>query len=122
MSDGDELNPVTRRARAMFDASVERLDGATRSRLTQARHAAIAAVGQRRGFAWRTYAPAGALAAAAVLGVALWLGQSRGPVNTAPAALPDALEFVAQAEDVELLGDDVEFYDWAVQSAAGEIG
>jgi hypothetical protein len=122
MSDGDNLDPVTQRARALFDDSVERLDGVTRSRLTQARNAAIAAVGQRPAFAWRRYAPAGAVAAAAVIGVALWLGHSRGPATGAPAALPDALEFVAQAEDVELLGDDVEFYHWAVQSAAAEIG
>ena len=57
----------------------------------------------------------------AVLAVALWIGRAPAPHTPAPAALPDALEFVAQADDVDLLGDDVEFYDWAVASD-GEIG
>lgn len=123
MTQGDDHAAFEARARGLFDDSVARLDGATLSRLTQARHAAVAAAGRHRDSVWRNWAPAGALAAAAVLAVALWIGREpvSPPAVPVPAAMPDAFEFVAQADDVALLGDDVEFYDWAVASA-GEIG
>ena len=117
-------DPVVQRARDLFERSVDGLDGATRSRLTGARHAALVAASSRRSAWMRGFAPAGAVAAAAVLGIALWLGAGRTPVAPQPrgGAIPDALEFVAQAEDVELLDDDPEFYAWAVDSVADGIG
>jgi hypothetical protein len=119
MTDGDEHAQLERRARGLFDDSVARLDGSTLSRLNQARQTAVAAASRRRSLLFRGWAPAGALAAAAVLAVALWIGRTEAPRTPAP--LPDALEFVAQADDADLLGDDVEFYDWAIASD-GEIG
>ena len=115
---------VVQRARDLFERSIDGLDGSTRSRLAAARHAALAASSSRRAAWTRGFAPAGAVAAVAVLGIALWLGAGRPPVTPQPrgASIPDALEFVAQADDVELLGDDPEFYAWAVASVAGEIG
>jgi hypothetical protein len=101
------------RARAAFDESVAALDAATRSRLTQARHRALAARGARP--AWQAFGvPAGA-AAAAVLAAAMWMGRE------APAPAP-ALSASAQGEmfdllsvgdDLELLQEDPEFYAWA---------
>jgi hypothetical protein len=125
MSEPDGPDPVTQRACRLFERSVERLDGSTRSRLTRSRQAALAVAAPRRGPSWlRGFAPAGAIAAAAVLGVALWLGLGPAPVTpeAGSATMPGAIEFVAQADDVEMLDDDLEFYAWAVDSAAGEIG
>jgi len=119
----DTSDRFSRRARELFEHSVAGLDAATRSQLVRARHRAVeAAASRRRG--WRSFAPAGAVAAAALLGIALWLGADRVPVapQAREAALPEALEFVAQADDAELLGDDLEFYAWAVASATGENG
>lgn len=121
MNDSDQHAAFEQRARGLFDDSVARLDAATLSRLNQARQSAVAAASRRRPLPFSGWAPAGAAAAAAVLAVALWIGRSPAPHTQAPAAMPDALEFVAQADDVDLLGDDVEFYDWATASG-GEIG
>jgi hypothetical protein len=100
------------RARAAFDASVEELDAATRSRLTQARHRALAARGARP--AWQAIGvPAGAAAAAAVLAVAMWTG--REPDATSPQAAAvqgEMFDLLAAGEDFELLGEDPEFYAW----------
>jgi hypothetical protein len=107
------------RARQLFDESVERLDGPTRSRLTQARYAALAELGRRRlpAGAWL---PAGALAAAAVLAVALWSGPGAG-VGPAPvfAAAPADIELLTVADDLDMLGEDAEFYAWAAGNSSG---
>jgi negative regulator of sigma E activity len=108
------------RARSAFDASVEALDGATRSRLTQARHRALSARKARS--AWPSLAvPVGA-AAAAVLAVALWTGRDAGPASApqAPTVQGEWLDLLAAGEDLELLGEDPEFYAWAASVA--EVG
>jgi len=107
------------RARELFDESVEALDGRTRSRLTQARHAALAELGRRRvpAGAWL---PAGALAAAAVLAVALWSGPG-AEVRPPPvfAAAPADIELLTVADDLDMLGEDAEFYAWAAGNGSG---
>lgn len=110
------------RARAVFDDGVGRIDGAMRSRLTQARFAAVAQLD--RPARWRGgWAPAAAVAAAAVLAVALWLQPGApGEAPTAPslaAALADDFDLLAVDEDLDLLGEDPEFYAWAAQAEAG---
>jgi hypothetical protein len=114
------------RSRALFNDSVEGVDFALRSRLTQARHAALEAVpaARRRWFS-RTgvLAPAG-VTAAAVLGAFLWLGS---PLGQHPATLADGqnledLEIVASTDEgagdaMDMLQDDIEFYDWADKAA-----
>ena len=107
----DLTEDLERKARALFDESVERLDGRTRSRLTQARNRAVDEL--RSGAVRRRWlrGPAG-LAAAMVVGAAvmLWAGVSRNPQFPGDAPLDD-LAIVADAEDLELLRD-VEFYTW----------
>ena len=103
---GSELE---RKAQALFEDSVERLDARTRSKLTQARNRALDEVKKgaaRRRWIW---APAGgfALAAVVAVGVVLWPGQTPPP---GAAALED-LEIVADSDNIELL-QDVEFYAW----------
>ncbi|HME40621.1 MAG TPA: hypothetical protein VKG63_16830 [Steroidobacteraceae bacterium] len=116
------------RSRALFNDSVEGLDYALRSRLTQARHAAIeAASANRRSWFSRigVWTPAAGVTAAAVLGAFLWLGS---PLGQHAVTLADGqsnledLEIVAStdegsADTLDMLQDDIEFYDWAEKTA-----
>jgi hypothetical protein len=119
------------RSRALFLESVEGLDMRTRSRLNQARQAAVAAADNARGRPWLTRMPvlgsAGGLAAAALLGVVLWFGGPLHP-NTHPVPAESALEdldLVASSDEgtgdaMEMLQDDIEFYAWADKAATSE--
>lgn len=116
-----------RSARLVLEEGVRRIDARTRSRLNQARHAALEAAGARRRFPWRglTLMPAAGAAAAAVL-VAFVLWQRPAPVMM-PAS-PEA-QHAAVAEDVDLLTDndsidlmegyDGSFYEWAAAQSEG---
>lgn len=107
-------------------AGDEALDGRTRSRLTQARHAALASAGRWRGArAWRGWAPAG-VAATAVLATVLYFNERT--VET-PAAVPvngsalDDFDMLADADALELNAGpdggelDYDFYEWAAAAA-----
>jgi hypothetical protein len=120
-----------------LEDSVARLDGATRSRLTQARHRALEQLdGGRSGF-WsrllagpRLLAPVGAVAAVVALSAVLWVAR--------PDGAPVAEGVVAAAgnfEDIDLLADsdalaamseeDPEFYEWAAaqdDASPGALG
>ena len=106
-----------------------------RSRLNQARHAALEAHAARerssfaRLFGARSrFVPAGALAAVAVLAVVLFTGR---PGVEAPSvalngdgapALED-LELLADNDALELASEaDVEFYEWALAEADASSG
>jgi negative regulator of sigma E activity len=102
------------RSRALFADSVDGLDMRMRSRLTQARHAALAAAEPAPWFRrWAVWTPAVAVTAAVVLGVALWLGHpADGGMNL------EDLDLVAASDQgpgdaVEMLQDDLDFYDFA---------
>ena len=128
MSPADEaVTRFERNARAVLEESVRRIDARTRSRLNQARHAALAAAGARRRPSWRSFTlmpAAGAAAAALLVAVVLWQRQP-------PGVVPPALEAQhATVEDVDLLSDndsiemiegwDGSFYEWAAaQTDAG---
>ena len=108
------------RARAAFDASVEALDGTTLSRLTRARHRALAVRPAPGG--WSSLAvPAGAVAAA-VFAVMLWTGRDIEPASApqATAVQGEWLDLLAAGEDLDLLAEDPEFYAWAASVA--EVG
>jgi hypothetical protein len=128
------LEPAQRaleeRSRALFLESVEGLDMRTRSRLNQARQAAVtAAADSARGWLLRmpVLSSAGGVAAAAVLGVALWLG---GPLHHTAHPVPaesafEDLDLVASSDEgagdaIEMLQDDIDFYDWADKAANPE--
>jgi hypothetical protein len=115
-----KTSDIEARARELFDQSVERIDAPTQSRLTQARHAALAEL-ERPAVRGGSWLPAGALAAATVFAVALWTGPGTGvgpqPVlATAPA---EDLELLTLGDDLDMLGEDAEFYVWAASTAAG---
>ena len=111
------------RSRALFHDSVDGLDFALRSRLTQARKAAVeAASAGRRPWFYRlgAWTPAAGVTAAAVLGAVLWLGSPLGQhAPTVPDGQPNLedLDIVASSEGsgdaMDMLQDDIEFYDWA---------
>jgi len=118
------------RSRALFHESVNNLDMRTRSRLNQARQAAVAAAAGARRRPWLLRMPvltsAGGFAAAAVLGVALWFGGPLSHHAAAPAESPfEDLELVAATDEgagdaIDMLQDDVDFYDWADKAASTE--
>jgi negative regulator of sigma E activity len=105
-----------KRTHEVLEESAGRLDGRTRSRLTQARHAALAQLEKPARHWWRSYVPAGAAAAVAVLAVFMW----SGPETQAPAASPvEDMDLLADSDAPDFMddGDDLEFYEWA----AGEV-
>ena len=127
------MSEFEERSRATFDDSVGRIDGRVRSRLTQARHAALdelatrqrqPAQGWRSAFSLRTLVPAGGMAAVALVAVLLWSG--RGPGGN-PALPPVVADAASSIEDLDLLADhdalslgaddDPEFYEWAAAQA-----
>jgi len=114
------------RSRALFQGSVDGLDFALRSRLTRARSAAIEAAKGRRPWFFRVgvWTPAAGVTAAAVLGAFLWLGSPMGQLAVTVADgqtnLED-LDMVASSDGsgdaMDMLQDDIEFYDWADRAA-----
>jgi hypothetical protein len=115
------------RSRALFQDSVDGLDMRIRSRLTQARSAALDAASSKRPWAygWKMWTPAAGVTAAAILGFSLWVGS---PLNHHAAAGADAqsnfedLDLVASTDEgsadaMEMLQDDIDFYDFADKAA-----
>lgn len=114
--------------RRLFDASVENVDLRIRSRLTQARHAALDAASARRPRFLRfpLWTSAAGVTAAGLLGIALMVGSPLGrhglPAADSQSNLED-LEIVAASDGgsgdaMEMLQDDLEFYDWAADKTA----
>lgn len=107
----DRFEQSTKRA---FDDSVAALDAATRSRLTQARYRALEErkSARRRGWEW-SLVPAGTLAAVALVA---WLTVWQAPPATEDAGLQAAslsdLELLLAEEDLEMLGEELDFYGW----------
>ena len=116
-----------RSAGALLRASAEQLDGATRSRLSQARRRALAArgPGSRLG-SWR-WSPAMAAAAVALVAVALWMNlrpmAPEAPALPAPEPAVD-LELILTDAPPEMVAE-LEFYAWldpALEDPAAEPG
>jgi cytochrome c-type biogenesis protein CcmH/NrfG len=118
----EPLTEFERNARAVLEQSVLRIDGRTRSRLNQARQAAVAAAAAKRGSWWRgfTLMPAGAVTAALLVAVVLW---QRHPAPELPVLEASHATAESPAEDIDLLADgdamelmegwDGSFYEWA---------
>ena len=115
------------RSRALFQDSVDGLDMRIRSRLTQARSMALEAAHSRPPwlFGWKMWAPATGVTAAAILGLGLMIG---APIGHQVATLADVqsnfedLDLVASTDEgsadaMEMLQDDIDFYDFADKAA-----
>ena len=144
----DKTDPAdaefARRARALLEDSAGSLSARTRSRLTQARHAALeqytAASTASARAAWQRWLPAGAVSAAVLAALLMQGGPISLPVQmqaSVPAATSgDDLELLADRDALELAQDalaqdqsapgaaagtgadvDYEFYAWAVGAA-----
>jgi hypothetical protein len=116
MNQDNETTEFERRTQALLRESVEQLDGATRSKLAQARSKALAQRGARsRWLDLRLLAPAGAMAAALLVTV-LFVGRhdGSGPVNDSTGGALYDLELLADADAYELTQEsDLEFIEWA---------
>ena len=117
-----------RRLQALLQESVQRVGGRTRSRLTQARHAALAEVTQSS--RWRLplssvtrlrlrlpWMPAAGAMAAGVLVAFVLLPHawpSHPGVVTSPASVED-LDLIADRDGMDLVQNgDGQFYEWAM--------
>ncbi len=109
------------RVAAVLDEEVGALDGATRSRLRQARAKAMARRAQGDPWRWlrrvERQGPLGAAIAASVLAllaVPVLMDRSAGPAP-GPAEVAvgpvDALEIVLNVDSLEML-EDLEFFEW----------
>ena len=127
------ISALEERSRALFRDSVAGLDMGTRSRLTQARHAALAAADSSARRPWLMRAPvwasAAGVTAAAVLGVALWFGGPLSQHGQLAAADTQSnfedLDIIASSDEssgdaLDMLQDDIDFYDWADKTANSE--
>jgi hypothetical protein len=116
MSNDERWTDAERRARQLFDASVDGLDGETRSRLNRARQAALEEIASGRVSPWRSWLPAAAAASIALLAVALWRmptgqeGPAARSASDAPAA--EVVEMLAIGEGLDVASEDPEFYVW----------
>lgn len=119
-------NSLEERSRALFHDSVENLDMRVRSRLTQARHAALEAGSKPQRVRAMWWAPAAGVTAAAVIGVALFFGAPSGhhaPVSLADGQSIEDLDLLATengGDTMEMLQDDPDFYDFADKAAETE--
>ena len=125
---GEQLTDFERLSRQALEESVLRIDGRVRSRLNQARQAAVEAASARRRPLFSrffTLVPtAGAAAAAVLVTMVLW---HRGPQSELPPVTdsmhPVDLELLADGEGLDLVQDgdgSGSFYEWAAeQTEAG---
>jgi hypothetical protein len=125
---GEQLTDFERLSRQALEESVLRVDGRVRSRLNQARQAAVEAASARRRPLFSrffTLVPtAGAAAAAVLVTMILW---HRGPQIELPIVADSAhsvdLDLLADGEGLDLVQDgdgSGSFYEWAAeQTEAG---
>jgi hypothetical protein len=116
----EKLRELERRSRAVFDDSVEAVDGATRARLARMRAAALEP-GRGRRAAAGAWLPAG-VAAAAVATAVLWQREAGPPPQARPAFALEDLDIVAGGEDFDLLAEDADFLAWAADAAGEGVG
>jgi hypothetical protein len=120
MNADDPNSPFEQSARALLGESVTRTSGHVRSRLNEARHAALAEIEAARPRAfWRMPAvlgPAGGMAAAAVVAVLLmYRGGEHGlAANAGGQAGYEDIELLSDNDGLDLLENyDGSFYEWA---------
>jgi hypothetical protein len=112
--ESESRSKLEERAQALLQDGAERLDGRTRSHLTQARNAALDAIKQPRSKALVWWLPAG-VAAATVLAVMLTMNSARESVDQDDVQMAlspvEEIEIVTAEDSLEFYRD-VEFYAW----------
>jgi hypothetical protein len=119
MTSDDENRNFEQHAQTLLGEGVTRVSGSVRSRLNQARHAALAEIETRRRSIWRmpsVMGPAGGVAAAAVVAVLLmYRGGEHGlATNVGGRAGYEDIEMLSDNDSLDLLENwDGSFYEWA---------
>lgn len=111
---------LVQQAKKAFDASVDKLDAATLSRLNRGRQAALAEAA-RANHVWMNWMPATGVAAAVLIAIFALRGPGDIDVMSAPA---NDLEILLGEESIEML-EDLEFYSWldaAELDGDGDLG
>ena len=106
-----EEESFARKAKDVFDQSVQELDAETRSRLNRGRHEALLQL--QPGVThtqWLRWAPVTGVAAAAVVAVVVLTGRPPADELTPPATASD-FEILLDEESFEML-EELEFYVW----------
>jgi len=128
---GVPLTEFERQSRLVLEESVLRIDGRVRSRLNQARHAAVEAAATRhRPVFWKFFSlvptTAGAVAAALVVTMVLWHQGANLESTVADNGQQHTMEdmdLLADGEALDMVQDgdgSGSFYEWAAdQSEAG---
>ena len=122
---GTETDRTAERAKQAFDASVERLDAATLSRLNQGRHAALDEL-RRTGWAGLRgglLLPATGVAGAALVAAIVMRGPD-DPAGTLDVVTTTDMELLLDEQSLEML-EDLEFYSWLEAedlAANGNVG
>jgi hypothetical protein len=115
---------IEQRTRTLLVASTEAVSGAVRSRLTQARHAALNARTHGTHYRLQRWLPVGALAAAALAVLVVYLPRTHTvPTTVAVSGSIDDIDLLTS--DVPLSSDpdvDYSFYEWAVDAAGSSAG
>lgn len=115
------------RAREVFDEHVASLDAHARSRLNQARQAALdTARNKQRVITPRWLVPAGSMAAVAMIASITFQylhGGATGADKPAVTSAMEDMEIIASKDDLDLL-QNVDFYEWmdTADAADGEAG
>jgi hypothetical protein len=130
-----EQSSFEEHGRRLFEASVENLDMRVRSRLTQARHAAldVSASPRLRFLRLPVWSSAAGVTVAGLLAFAIWVGGPLGQPHHTPTVADtqagfEDLELVASSDEnnaapMEMLQNDIDFYEWAAdKTAAGDSG
>ena len=122
-SETGEVSGFERRARAVLEESLTRVDARTRSRLNRARQAALEAAASRPPY-WRSFSalPIAGVVAAGVLAVALALfmhgGIHQAPRTEASQPSLEVLDMLADDDSITFMQNyDHSFYEWAASQA-----
>ncbi len=121
-------DPLQQRSRELFDTSVANQDARTRSRLNQARQAALdVARGSATATPMRWLVPVGSAAALGLVvltSVQFMRSGNETPVMEQPNAVAstvDDLEILTSSDELEML-QDVDFYAWLETQQEGAVG
>jgi hypothetical protein len=122
----ETVTEFERNARVVLDRGISRIDARTRSRLNQARQAAVAAATSRRRPLWLrgpVLMPASGVAMALLLALVLWHREPSRidmPIAEAQSSSVEDLDLLADSEALDMLeGWDGPFYEWATSQTDG---
>ena len=123
MTESRKNEDFVKQAKATFDDSVERLDGAALSRLNKGRHRALEELQRPETVRWRRWAPATGVAAAAAVAV-IMMNSTMVNEPTEDVVTASDFEMLLETDSLEML-EDLEFFsllDAVDTEANGNVG